>query len=265
MKPKDRLILAVAISVALHEVVAGLIPPGLAHPPASDEVVTHVAILRVAIRKVPTPAPSRQPTSLAKQRKVVAVVNAGARRSRLPNRAVVRVASRPSTARARPVQSPASKPVWDAASASTNAGARLASAGGNGNASDGAGSAGNGAGATGAEQPCGFVTFSDPHGSAYDVRTRGFWVDIRMSVRFADGTSQSLILDYPWYYASEAANPWSDRNLKDPDFPTRFQAPPPEKLASEPALVQYVMHHSTPEGLTLLGDCPTASPANETP
>jgi hypothetical protein len=264
LKPKDRLVLAVAISIALHEVVAGLIPPGLTHAPASAEVVTHATILRVAIRKAPTPAPSPQPTSLAQKRKVVAA-NAGARQSRLPNRPALRVASRTSAARARPAQSPASKPVWDAASARTNAGARLASAGGTGNASDGAGSAGNGTGATAGEQPCGFVTFSDPHGSAYDTRTHGFWVDIRMSVRFADGTSQSLILDYPWYYASEAANPWSDRNLKDPGFPTRFQAPPSEKLASEPALVQYVMHHSTPEGLTLLGDCPTASPANEAP
>jgi len=263
LKPRDRLVLAVAISIALHEVVAGLIPPGLTHPPASPEVVTHAAILRVAIRKVPTPAPSRQPAPLAEQRRPIAVANAGARR-RLPNRAVRRVAS-PATARARPVQSPASEPVWDTASARTNAGARLASAGGTGSASDGVGSAGNGAGAPGGDRPCGFVTFSDPHGSAYDARTRGFWVDIRMSVRFADGTSQSLILDYPWYYPSEAANPWSDRNLKDPDFPTRFQAPPPEKLASEPALVQYVMHHSTREGLTLLGDCPTASPATETP
>jgi hypothetical protein len=257
LKPKDRLILAVAISIALHEVVAGLIPPGLTHGPASDEVVTHAAIVRVAIRKVPTPAPSRQPTRLAKQRKMV-IANARASRSRVPNRTVRRVASRTSTAGARPVQSPASKPVWDTVSARTNAGTRLASAGGTGNASDSAGSAGNGAdaGATSGEQPCGFVTFSDPHGSSYDARSRGFWVDIRMSVRFADGTAQSLILDYPWYYSSEAANPWSDQNLRDPNFPTRFQQPPQRKAVDEPPLVQYVMAHSTADGLTLLRDCP---------
>jgi hypothetical protein len=256
LKPRDRLVLAVAISFALHEVVAGLIPPGLAHPPASPEVVTQAAILRVAIRKVPTPVPSVQPTPLASHRKTVVVANAGARRSRPPNRAVLRVASRTSAAHARPVQSPASKPVWDTASARTNAGARLASAGSTGNASDGAGSAGNGAGGTGGDQPCGFVTFSDPHGSAYDARTRGFWVDIRMSVRFADGTAQSMILDYPWYYPSEAANPWSDQNLRDPNFPTRFQQPPQRKASDEPPLVQYVMAHSTADGLTLLRDCP---------
>ncbi len=111
-------------------------------------------------------------------------------------------------------------------------------------------------GAASGEQPCGFVTFSDPHGSHFDAQTRGFWVDIRMSVHFADGSSQSVILDYPWYYASEAANPWSDANLRDPSFPTRFQTPPPSKVGGEPPLVQYVVAHSTPDGMTLLRDCP---------
>lgn len=86
-----------------------------------------------------------------------------------------------------------------------------------------------------------------------------------MSVRFADGTAQSMILDYSWYYPSEDANPWSDRNLRDPDFPTRFQQPPPGKAAGEPPLVQYVMAHSTADGLTLLRDCPAPSPAAQTP
>ena len=78
-----------------------------------------------------------------------------------------------------------------------------------------------------------------------------------MSVHYADGSSQSVMLDYPWYYPSEAANPWSDQNLKDPRFPTRFQTPPPNKVGSEPPLVQYVVAHSTPNGMTLLRDCPT--------
>ena len=131
-----------------------------------------------------------------------------------------------------------SRPVWDV---------------GLGHASAGTLPAGNGP----------VVTFSDPHGSQYDPRTRGFWVDIRMSVHFAGGSSQSMILDYPWYYPSEAANPWSDQNVRDPNFPARFQTPPPEKLAAEPALVQYVAAHSTADGMTLLHDCPapTTSPS----
>ncbi len=70
-----------------------------------------------------------------------------------------------------------------------------------------------------------------------------------------------MILDYPWYYPNEAANPWSDQNLKDPNFPTRFQPPPAGKIAGEPPLVKYVMERSTPEGMTLLRDCPTPAPS----
>ncbi|MBV8067733.1 MAG: hypothetical protein JO113_07130, partial [Candidatus Eremiobacteraeota bacterium] len=127
-------------------------------------------------------------------------------------------------------------------------------------AGTGAGTRGDGPDAANGQEPCGFVTFADPHGSQYDPQTRGFWVDIRMSVHFADGSSQSTMLDYPWYYPSEAANPWSDQNLKDPAFPTRFQPPPPSKAGAEPALVQYVVAHSTPDGMTLLRDCPVTSP-----
>ncbi len=137
--------------------------------------------------------------------------------------------------------------------------AQTGTAVGSGNAS---GTQGTGSGAATGSEPCGFVEFSDPHGSAFDPRTRGFYVDIRMQVHFADGTSQSLVLDYPWYYASEGANPWSDENLRDPHFPTRFQPPPQSKLGNEPELVRYVMQHSTAEGLTLLRDCPNPAPSS---
>jgi hypothetical protein len=154
---------------------------------------------------------------------------------------------------------PNSRPVWDVASARTISAGSVAQ-GGTAAAGNGSGLQGNGTDAVSGEEPCGFVTFSDPHGSHYDPGTHGFWVDIRMSVHFADGSAQSMLLDYPWYYRSEADNPWSDQNLKDPNFPTRFQPPPSEKLGNEPALVQYVVSHSTPEGLTLLRDCPAPSP-----
>jgi hypothetical protein len=77
-----------------------------------------------------------------------------------------------------------------------------------------------------------------------------------MAVHFADGSSQALVLDYPWYYPNEASNPWSSQNLNDSRFPTRFQPPPSNKVAEEPPLVQYVVAHSTPDGMTLLHECP---------
>jgi hypothetical protein len=39
-----------------------------------------------------------------------------------------------------------------------------------------------------------------------------------------------------------------------------FQWPPADKRATEPPLVQYVMQHSAQPGITLLKDCPEASP-----
>jgi len=100
------------------------------------------------------------------------------------------------------------------------------------------------------------VEFSDPHGSRYDEKTGGYWVDVAMTVHYSDGGTESLQLDYPWFYPNAAANPWSQQNLDDPNFPTRFQSPPPNKRASEPPLVRYVIAHSTSDGLTLLKSCP---------
>lgn len=151
-----------------------------------------------------------------------------------------------------------SLPVWDIGRGQSSTGTGPSKSGAGTGKGPGAG------GAASADEPCGFVTFSNPHGSHYDPSTHGFWVDIRIAVHFSDGSSQSMMLDYPWYYSTEAANPWSDQNLKDPSFPTRFQVPPPSKLAAEPPLVQYVIAHSTPDGMTLLHDCPETSPTPAT-
>ncbi len=256
-EPKTRLVLAAAISIAIHEAAAGLVPQAFWRPSPSQEVITRARIVRVAIHPLvatPTPRPGRMATVLP-----VAAAPAA------PHRAA---AASPQPAHASPRRiaklAPShGRPIWEAAG-SANGHAIVASAGAGTNGSAGAGAAGDAAPA-GDTRPCGFVTFSDPHGSQYDSRSHGFWVDIRMAVRFSDGSTQSMILDYPWYYPNEAANPWSDANLHDPNFPTRFQKPPPEKAAGEPPLVQYVITHSTADGLTLLRDCPVPSPAAETP
>ena len=138
------------------------------------------------------------------------------------------------------------RPVWE-----TGSGHAVATVAGDAAGLQGDGTQSNGEDTIASDEPCGFVEFSDPHGSRFDRRTGGFYVDIRMSVHFADGSRQSLILDYPWYYASENANPWSAHNVRDSNFPTRFQPPPSEKRAAEPQLLQYVAQHSTSDGMTL--------------
>lgn len=250
-----RLAVAVALSIAAHEILAGLIPGAPPQPRAPREVVTRAQLVRVSIHstrrpyfKTPT---ERRPAPLL--RTVVAAQSAGGAH-RAP--AHVAVSHRASIARLR-----SSRPVWDLAGhpsavafagAQSGGGAGAAAAGGTQGSATGSGTA-----AAAGIEPCGFVEFSDPHGSHYDSHSGGFYVDIRMSVHFADGTSQSLVLDYPWYYASEAQNPWSVQNAHDPNFPTRFQPPPQSQLENEPALVRYVIDHSTSDGMTLLKDCPS--------
>jgi hypothetical protein len=253
---------AFAIAIALHEVLAGLMPATQPRVPPERVVAQRVSI---AHRPTPRPSPSTSPSPrpIAPQRVPIARIAAAKGRTgaAAPHRAVA----------ATPNQAVAQiRPVWDIpasangahAAPETGLGAAGTATAGSANAGTGSGSAGDGAG-TGAgagNEPCGFVTFSDPHGSHFDPHTGGFYVDIRLSVRFADNHTESIILDYPFYYASEAANPWSSRNLTNPDLLPRLQLPPSEKMSREPALLQYVIAHSTPEGMTVLDDCPNAAP-----
>jgi hypothetical protein len=252
------LAIAFAASIAVHEILAGTIPGNPATAPPEREIVTRVQILRVVRRPVvePTqhPVATLRPVSTPppKRRREIGNAVEGATGAR-------HVSAAPRPAAARRYQA---RPVWDAGGGN-GAGQLAATQTGTALGSDnGSGAQGTGTGPATGSEPCGFVEFSDPHGSAFDPRTRGFYVDIRMHVHFADGTSQSLVLDYPWYYSSESANPWSDENLRDPNFPTRFQPPPQNKVGNEPELVRYVMDHSTPEGLTLLRDCPSPTPSS---
>jgi hypothetical protein len=220
-----------------------------------------VVAQRVRIAHRPTPAPSRSPSPrpIAPQR--VAIARVATAQGRAGGAARHRA-----TAPQRNLPIAQLRPVWDIPASAYNAkpapetglGTTANATSGNANSGAGSGVTGNGtgAGAGGGDEPCGFVTFSDPHGSHFDPHTGGFYVDIRLSVRFADKHSESMILDYPFYYPSEAANPWSSRNLTNPDLLPRLQLPPAEKMPHEPALLQYVIAHSTPEGLTVLDDCP---------
>ena len=250
--------IAFAASIAVHEIAAGTIPGNPATAPPEREIVTRVQVLRIVRRPVvkaaQQPVATQPPVSTPLPQRVREIASAVEGRPRPRHD--------PAPPRAAAAQRYGAKPVWDVG-AGTGAGqlaaAQTGTALGSGSAS---GAQGTGSGPATGSEPCGFVEFSDPHGSAFDPRTRGFYVDVRMRVHFADGTSQSLVLDYPWYYASESANPWSDANLRDPNFPTRFQPPPQGKLGNEPELVRYVIDHSTPEGLTLLRDCPSPAPSS---
>ena len=253
--------MALALSIAIHEILAGLISTASSPVPPQREVVARVELVRIQIHPSPKPQPTPPPpprvitrshvvAALQTPRVTTAVAGASARKE------IVRAAGAP---RPRPPVVAQTKPVWDlpvggrGAGAGVNSGAGSLGNGGNG---PGTGTSGSGSGASSGSEPCGFVTFQPERGSLYDPRTGGFWVDIRMSVRFPDGRSDSIMLDYPFYYPNEASNPWSEQNLGDRSS-IPFQFPPPEKRADEPPLVQYVVAHTTAEGYTLLKDCPS--------
>jgi hypothetical protein len=256
-----RLAVAFAVAIALHEIAVAFIPTF--NEQAPPENVSHVRLLLI-LKPTPKPSPPIVRTHvIAPQQVKPRIMNPGAS----AQRAEIKHAG---SAYHAPKTQYHSKPIWDIAVGGHGTGAgKNGTYGslGHGSKGPGEGTSGNGAGGGPvANEPCGYVDFSDPHGSQYDKRTGGFFVDIRLHVHFPDGHVETQILDYPFYYPSEAANPFSDQNANNPDMANiLFQFPPANKLLSEPALVQYVIQHTTPTGHTLLNDCPNATDAPTPP
>jgi hypothetical protein len=248
------MLVAFAIAIALHEIVAGLIPQTGPQTSSQREIVSRVIVTRIAMRPTPTPSPPPTPRPIIPRSHHIAALQAVTVASTSGAAARREIVHRSGAARPRPPHSEHAKPIWDIAMGAQGAGAGKAhDAGslGNGVNGTGTGSSGNGSGDAGGTQPCGFVTFMDPHGARYDRETHGFWVDVQMSVHFPDGHDESLMLDYPWYYPNASSNPFENEGV-----PMLFQWPPGDRADSEPALVQYVMQHSAQPGITLLKDCP---------
>lgn len=254
------MVVAVAIAVAIHEIVAGLIPRTAPQAPTEPEVVARIQIARITRRlPTPTPPPPRRPPRAIRRTRVIAPTE-----TRIVTHTTTGVSARreivhhAGAARPKPPKFSNAKPIWDIPVGAQGAGAgKVSGAGsvGTGGNGTGAGNSGSGNGAAPGNEPCGYVTFEDPHGARLDPQTRGFWVDVQMSVHFPDGHAESVLLDYPWYYASSALNPFQNQNA-----PMLFQWPPVDKRDAEPPLVQYVMQHSAQPGITLLKDCPEPSP-----
>ncbi|HEY8296676.1 MAG TPA: hypothetical protein VIG32_01460 [Candidatus Baltobacteraceae bacterium] len=249
------------MAIALIEIVAWLIPARWQPTPSTSEVVAHVSITQILHRVKPTPKPTPKPVVhthvIAPSHVVTTVVNPG-RMSQ--NQHVRRHAQKRAIAHTKYHSKPAHVHVpTGGQGASTSSGKALTGGVGTGGTGTGTGGNGNGTGgAPAANEPCGFVEFEPTGGNRYDSSTGGFFEHIRMSVHFPDHSTQSVDLDYDWYYPSQAADPWSDQNLKNPNFPVTFQPPPASAVPGEPSLVQYVIAHSSSDGYTKLKDCPTS-------
>jgi hypothetical protein len=260
---RDRLIVAVAIAIALHEVILGLL-----HSPArpdnteSQAVTTRIAIEtpRPTPRPTPTPHPTQPPTPEPRltppPRSTPAPVQQIAGRAKgRPARqrgggAHKAIAKAPSGSYANP------NTAGSGTGTSTGQGSGDRPGVGEGLGGNGTGQTGNGNGAVNADTPCGFVDFLPSEPPRYSNGTAS--ETIRAKVTFPDGHAETVYFPYKWLYPNgEQTDPWSDTNLRKGDFPITLQTPPPgSNVGSFPPLVQYILKHSDPGGYTDLPVCP---------
>lgn len=265
---RRRLVLAFALALAVHEIAAGVFPWHRSTiPQAPVEKITLARITRIEHRVRPTPKPTPRPTPKPTPKPIVhaKVIAPTQVKTRVVNpgrpsehQHVKRIASARPLVRTKHHSKPATIHVpmgGHGAGTSTTA---KADTGGVGPGGTGTGVSGNGQGTGGApaaHEPCGYVEFLPQQQPRIDQSTGRIWEYVAIRVHFPDGTSETLNLDYPFYYAQQADDPFLPGH---DNVPATFQFPPPGQRASEPPLVQYVMAHTSSDGYTLLQECPTA-------
>ncbi len=255
---RRRGLISLAIALAIIEAVAGAWPRFSSVTTSPPEKVTIAQIVKIEHLRTPAPKPTPpkivhvHPVIFSTPHPVPKIVNPAPQKAQR-NEGLARPLAR-TRYHSRRI---ANIPVWDRGGG-FGAGNAQGNGGGNSNGTAGTGEGGTGNGNGGepaANEPCGFVEFININTPKYDKRSGGFYQDIRMVVRFPDGSDQSVDLDYQFYWPSEAAFPFSDQNIgKGDSIP--MQLPPQDKVAGEPPLVQYVLKHTTPDGFTTLKTCP---------
>lgn len=260
-RSSQRLVIALAIALAIHEIMAAAVP--LRQATLRDtpvETISVAKLIKVEHRATPTPRPTPTPVPtphpvvytrhIAETHTPTPVVNPGAASE---NQHVRRVAS----AHAMVHTHFHTKPVQHVVMGGHGAGSSLtakAENGGVGPGGNGSGVSGQGQGSGGAPtatEPCGDVTFLQTADATIDRSTGHVYEHIMVQVRFPDAGVQNEPLDYDWYYPSQADDPFMQATEV-----AKFQFPPPDLRAGEPDVVQYVMAHTRSDGTTRLQPCP---------
>ena len=259
---RRRLIVAFAAAIAIHEIIAGVFPWHSRQIPAvPEEKITIAKLVRIEHRPRPTPKPTPKPIVHAK---VIAethvqprIVNPGTPSQK---EHVKRIASARPIAHTHFHSKPATIHVPTGGQGAGTSKKAKALTGGIGPGGNGTGESGNGNGTGGAplaHEPCGYVEFQPTSSALIDNDTGRIWEHMSATVHFPDGSSQTVTLDYPFYFPNRASDPYFPENK---NLPALFQQPPPSQRAGEPALVQYIMQHSDLQGFTKLRDCPSPAP-----
>jgi len=252
---RRRLVVAFSVALALIEIVAMAIP--LHTYTLQTESVARITIAkltRIEHRVKPTPRPTPKPIvhvkAVAETHVQPKVVNPAAPSQQHHIR---RIASARPLTHTRFHSRVATTHVPTGGHGTGTSTTANAETGGIGPGGNGTGESGTGTGTGGApaaQVPCGYVDFSPNGKPTTDPKTGRVWEYVAIVVHFPDGSEQSVDLDYPFYYQSEAQDPFIHENI-----PATFQFPPPNQAPNEPPLVQYVIQHTTADGYTLLHEC----------
>lgn len=231
-------------------------------PENIPETITIAKLIRIEHRATPTPRPTPKPIV---RTRVVAethvqpkIVNPG---NPSQQQHIRRVASARAIAHTHYHSKPAVVHVPTGGHGAGTSTTAKVETGGVGPGGNGTGESGNGNGSGGAPaatEPCGEVWFEPNAQPTIDASTGRVWEHMSAIVHYPDATTQTVDLDYEWYFPSQSQDPFLPQNKNLPDPP--FQFPPLSQRASEPPVVQYIIAHSTPDGHTLLRDCPSPAP-----
>ena len=216
--------------------------------PAEHAPATTVVLERAApTPPPPTPRPTSPPTLPPIPRVTLAPV---------PQRAAPRAIRASGGGHAAPPHPRAAPPAVIVAGSGGGAGTGEGSGEGPGNAGGtGSGTGGTGSGTVNADAPCGsvdLIPFQSP-----DHTGPITYEHVRATVTFPDSHSQSDDFPYRWAYSDPGDDPWSARNLPNPNFTTRVQLPPPGTNTTRyPEVIRYILAHTRTDGTTILQECP---------
>jgi hypothetical protein len=264
-----RLLLAIACSVAIHEIVIGA--GGFLRMQRESDPRESVDPTRVVL-EIRTPSPTAAPT-VAPSPKVALVQSVAAPRATLlaVHTGGSKGAPKLEVHTQKVVHHKESLPIWWAAMhasktvASTGAGTEPtpgpgASSGtgtGTGAGSEngpGGGTGGNGSGVANATAPCGSPVFYRIH-AQYNRQDGSFDDTIRVQLTLGSGQTLDGVFPYAWHYASEADDPFSQKGSDDDGVMAKLP-PPGLDRSKEPLAVRLTLAKTLPDGRTLFDPCP---------